>query len=129
MIRKLAGIGWASASLLLLQGCTGWQSALDAHGASAISLKQLILLIVVVCSVVWTLVMIALIFALWRNRSGRAQPLRIDPDAERRMTISVVAAVAATVIIISALTVASFFATRTLNAAGGDDLTIKVRGL
>jgi cytochrome c oxidase subunit 2 len=33
------------------------------------------------------------------------------------------------VIIISAFTVASFFATRKLNAAGSDDLTIKVRGL
>jgi cytochrome c oxidase subunit 2 len=119
----------ALASSLMLGGCTGWQSALDVHGASAINLKRLIFLIVVVCSVVWALVMSALIFALWRNRSGRGQPLRVDPDAERRMTIGVVAAVAATVIIISAFTVASFFATRTLNAAGGDDLTIKVRGL
>jgi cytochrome c oxidase subunit 2 len=119
----------ALASSLMLGGCTGWQSALDVHGASAINLKRLIFLIVVVCSVVWALVMSVLIFALWRNRSGRGQPLRVDPDAERRMTIGVVAAVAATVIIISAFTVASFFATRTLNAAGGDDLTIKVRGL
>jgi cytochrome c oxidase subunit 2 len=113
----------------MLGGCTGWQSALDVHGASAINVKQLIILIVVACSVVWTLVMIALIYALWRDRGGRGQPLRVDPGTERRMTISVVAAVAATVIIISAFTVASFFATRTLNAAGSDDLTIKVRGL
>jgi cytochrome c oxidase subunit 2 len=127
--RVRTGVLLALASSLMLGGCTGWQSALDVHGASAINLKRLIVLIVVVCSVVWALVMSALIFALWRNRSGRGQPLRVDPDAERRMTIGVVAAVAATVIIISAFTVASFFATRTLNAAGGDDLTIKVRGL
>jgi cytochrome c oxidase subunit II len=127
--RVSKGVLLALASSLMLGGCTGWQSALDVHGASAINLKQLIILIVVVCSVVWTLVMIALIVALWRNRSGRGQPLLVDPDAERRMTISVVAAVAATVIIISAFTVASFFATRTLNAPGSDDLTIKVRGL
>jgi cytochrome c oxidase subunit 2 len=129
MISKFAGIGWASASLLLLEGCTGWQSALDAHGASAINLKQLILLIVVVCSIVWTLVMIALIFALWPNRGRREEAVSINPAAERRMTITVLVAVAATVVIIGAFTVLSFFATRTLNVAGDDDLTIKVRGL
>jgi cytochrome c oxidase subunit 2 len=116
------------APLLMLGGCTGWQSALDVHGASAISIKDLILLIVVVCSVVWTMVMIALIFALWRKR-GQERPLNVNPGTERRMTISVLLAVAATVIIISAFTVLSFFVTRGLNVAGNEDLTIKVRGL
>jgi cytochrome c oxidase subunit II len=123
------GVLLAVASPLTLGGCSGWQSALDVHGASAINLKQLIILIVVVCSVVWALVVVALVFALRRNRSRPGQPLRVDPETERRMTISVVVAVAATVIIISAFTLASFFTTRTLTAAGGDDLTIKVRGL
>ena len=76
MIRKLQGLALTSAALLMLSGCTGWQSALDVHGAAAISLKQLILLIVVVCSIVWTLVMIALIFALWRKRDRREQAFR-----------------------------------------------------
>jgi cytochrome c oxidase subunit 2 len=117
------------APLLMLGGCTGWQSALDVHGASAISIKDLILLIVVVCSVVWTMVMIALIFALWRKRGRQERPLNVNPGTERRMTISVLLAVAATVIIISAFTVLSFFVTRGLNVAGNEDLTIKVRGL
>jgi cytochrome c oxidase subunit 2 len=117
------------ALLLMLGGCTGWQSALDVHGASAISIKDLILLIVVVCSVVWTMVMIALIFALWRKRGRQERPLNVNPGTERRMTISVLLAVAATVIIISAFTVLSFFVTRGLNVAGNEDLTIKVRGL
>jgi cytochrome c oxidase subunit 2 len=117
------------AQLLMLGGCTGWQSALDVHGASAISIKDLILLIVVVCSVVWTMVMIALIFALWRKRGRQERPLNVNPGTERRMTISVLLAVAATVIIVSAFTVLSFFVTRGLNVAGNEDLTIKVRGL
>ena len=117
------------APLLMLGGCTGWQSALDVHGASAISIKDLILLIVVVCSVVWTMVMIALIFALWRKRGRQERPLNVNPGTERRMTISVLLAVAATVIIISAFTVLSFFVTRGLNVAGNEGLTIKVRGL
>jgi cytochrome c oxidase subunit 2 len=113
----------------MLGGCTGWQSALDVHGTSAINIKQLILLIVVVCSVVWSVVMVALIFALWRKRGRLELPINVNPGTERKMTISVVLAVAATVIIIGAFTVLSFFTTRGLNVAGNEDLTIKVRGL
>jgi cytochrome c oxidase subunit 2 len=119
----------ATALCLALAGCSGWQSALDAHGESAIGLKQLIVLIVVVCSIVWTLVMIALILALARKRGWRELPITVNPGTERRMAISVGAAVAATVVIIAAFTVLSFFTTRALSVTGSDDLTIKVRGL
>ena len=114
---------------LLLASCGGWQSALDAHGGSAISLKQLIILIVAVCSVVWMLVMIALIRALWRGREALPMPAAPRPETQRRMTIAVMAAVAATVLIISGFTVASFLFSRAVSVAGKDDLTIKVRGL
>jgi cytochrome c oxidase subunit 2 len=116
-------------ALPLLAGCAGWQSALEAHGESAITLKQLIVLIVVVCSVVWTLVMVALIFALWRRRQSDQRPFRPDPVTERHMTVVVSLAIAASVIVITGFTVASFFTTRALSMAGGNDLTIKVRGL
>jgi cytochrome c oxidase subunit 2 len=119
----------ALAPSLMFAGCAGWQSALDVHGASAIDLKQLIILIVTVCSIVWALVMIALVAALWRHRDMRELVVGLDPRRESRMTITVGAAVAATVIIISAFTVLSFFTTRALGVAGNDDLTIKVRGL
>lgn len=111
-----------------LAACGGnWQSALDVHGTSAISLKHLIILIVAVCSVVWMLVMVALIAALWRSRD--AEPASSEPRRERRMTIAVIGAVVATVLIISTFTVMSFVATHALNVAGEDDLTIRVRGL
>lgn len=110
-----------------LGGCDGWQSALDAHGASATGLKQLIILIVSVCSVVWMLVMIALIGALWRG--GDVRPPLPAPRRERHITFAVIGAVVATVLIISTFTVMSFFATRLLSVAGQDDLTIRVRGL
>ena len=113
----------------LLTGCSGWQSALDAHGASATSLKQLIVLIVSVCSIVWALVMVALILAVFRRRERNQTVIQPNAATERRMTTAVVSAVAATVVIISFFTVASFFTTRALGVAGGDDLTIKVRGL
>jgi cytochrome c oxidase subunit 2 len=113
----------------LLTGCSGWQSALDVHGQSAISLKHLIVLIVSVCSLIWALVMIALIFALWRRRGRDPFPFRPDPARERRMTIPVALAVAASVIVIAALTFASFSTTRALKVAANDDLVIKIRGL
>lgn len=117
------------ASPLMLAGCSGWQSALDVHGESATSLKQLIISIVTVCSIVWALVMIALILTLVRKRGRRELPLTVNANTERRMAISVGAAIAATVAIITAFTLLSFFTTRALSVAGSDDLTIKVRGL
>jgi cytochrome c oxidase subunit 2 len=113
---------------LLLAGCAGSQSALDVHGASAISLKQLIILIVAVCSVVWALVMVVLIFAIWRRREEGERPLLPDSGTERRMTAAVTSAVVVSVVVIAALTVFSFFTTRALSVAGNNDLTIKVRG-
>ncbi|WP_407119353.1 cytochrome c oxidase subunit II [Bradyrhizobium sp. LMG 9283] len=111
-----------------LAGCGGnWQSALDVYGTSAISLKHLIILIVAVCSLIWMLVMVALIAALWRGRDAR--PVSPEPGRERRMTIAVTGAVVATVLIIGTFTAMSFVATRALSVAGQDDLTIRVRGL
>src|SRR4051794_40032956 len=128
-MRILKHAALATALSLTLAGCRGWQSALDVHGQSAIDLKHLIIWIVVVCSIVWSLVMVALILALARKRVPRERPTVVDPGTERRMAISVGAAVAVTVAIIAAFTVLSFFTTRALSVAGSDDLTIKVRGL
>jgi cytochrome c oxidase subunit 2 len=111
---------------LLLANCAGWQSVLDAHGAPAFSLKQLIILIVAICSLVWTLVMIALIAALCRGRGDANRP--VGSTSESHMRNVVVTATALTVIVISGFTVASFFTTRSLSAAGNDDLIVRVRG-
>lgn len=126
-----AGLSKACLSIMLavpLAACgSNWQSVLDVHGASAISLKQLILLIVAVCSLVWMLVMVALIWALWHRREGLPTPHQAG--RERHMNIAVVGAVIVTVVIIGTFTIMSFFATRSLSVAGQDDLTIRVRGL
>ncbi len=116
-------------ALLLLSGCGGWQSAMDAHGTSAISLRQLIILVVAICSLVWMLVMVALIRAITRGQAPPSRPTEIDPGRARRMAAAVIAAVAATVIVITGFTISSFFTTRALSAAGPDDLTIKISGL
>ncbi|MFL5238170.1 MAG: cytochrome c oxidase subunit II [Rhizomicrobium sp.] len=126
--RATRGFLLALAPSLMLAGCTGWQSAIDVQGASAINIKQLIILIVAVCSVVWVLVIVVLIRALWRRREERERPVDLDHGTERRMTRAVIAAMTATVIVVTAFTAASFFTTRALSVASDDDLTIKVRG-
>jgi len=114
----------------LLGGCSSnWQSALQAHGGPAISLKHLIVLIVAICSAVWALVMVAMIHALWRRRQAWRGPMELIPRRERRMGVIVTGCVGATAVIIAGFTVASFLTTRTISVPGKDDLTIRIRGL
>lgn len=110
---------------LLLAGCDGIQSALDAKGSAAIEIKQLIVGIVAVCTVVWMLVVIVLIRALTRRRR---EAVSSTPETERRMRLVVVGSVVATVVIIAGLTIASFYTTRSISVAADGDLTIKIRG-
>lgn len=98
-----------------------WQSALDPQSPQAHGLSQLIWLIIIVSGVIWTLVLVAL-FASLRRRQGRA------PASERRLAVAVYSAVGATVLVVAALTLFSFFTTRGLTIAGDDVLTIEVRG-
>jgi len=117
------------APMLALGGCSNWQSALQAHGASAVSLKHLIVLIVAICSVVWALVMVAMIHALWHRRQAWRAPLQLIPQRERRIGGIVTACVGVTAVIIAGFTVASFFTTRSISVAGQDDLTIRIGGV
>ncbi|MER9106426.1 cytochrome c oxidase subunit II [Mesorhizobium sp. M0510] len=115
--------------VLLLQGCAGWQSALDPKGPAAGELAWLIWFFTALCAVVWVLVMIALAAPLvMRSRPGD-EPLLLDEGAERRKMRVVVTAVGLTAIILIGLTLLSFFANRTLAAIGSDAaLTIRVTG-
>lgn len=107
----------------LLGGCSGSQSVMQADGAPAIALRQLIIGIVGVCSLVWMLVMVALIWALMRRRGEPAS----DDARQRRMARSVIVAISTTVVVITGFTLASFYTTRALQG-GAPDVTIAVRG-
>ncbi|MCZ4091329.1 cytochrome c oxidase subunit II [Sinorhizobium psoraleae] len=106
----------------LISGCSGAQSVLDANGHAAIVLKELILAMVLACSAVWFLVMIALVSALARRRDQATGAI-----SERRATVAVSGAVGATVLVVSGLTIASFYTTRALSEAEDPELTIVVR--
>jgi cytochrome c oxidase subunit 2 len=113
--------------VLACAGCAGWQSALDPHGSPALGIDLLMKFIMIVCAVVWVLVVSVLIVALAR-RPLRAEPLTLNPHTQERMRIVVAASVAATVVTISVLTLASYAATRMLSTSEGDELLIRVRG-
>src|SRR3954453_6619045 len=105
--------------VLVCTGCSGWQSALDPHGSPARGLDLLMKFIMIVCAVVWVLVVAVLLVALTR-RARRAEPLMLDPRMQERMRIVVAGSVAATVIVISVFTLASYAATRMLSLASDD---------
>nr|WP_245441543.1 cytochrome c oxidase subunit II [Rhizobium vallis] len=108
-----------------LIGCAGAQSALDVHGAFAMHLKHLMLSVILVCTLVWIAVMMVLAYALFRKRRDPAEG---KAGADKRATIIVSAAVGATVLIITGLTVASFYTTRLIDADGEVALTIAIKG-
>lgn len=105
---------------LILSGCGGPQSALKAQGPSAAALKDLIVAITLVCGVVWLAVMIVMAAALLRRRGGKE-------TSDRTLAPPVGLAVTATVVIITALTLLSFYTSRVLGPVQDADLTIRVR--
>jgi cytochrome c oxidase subunit 2 len=113
--------------LSTLTGCSGWQSALDPQGPVSASLARLIWLVIGVCGVIWVLVLIVLAWSLLRRRSARP-PLELRPGTERRLGLSVSLATATTVLVVTALTVASFFATRGLTMGSAGELVIRLQG-
>ncbi|TPJ39969.1 cytochrome c oxidase subunit II [Mesorhizobium sp. B2-6-5] len=128
-MKRLASTGFGTTCVLFLQGCSGWQSALDPKGPAASELAWLIWFFTALCAVIWVLVMIALAAPLLMRPRTRSEPLALDAGADHRKLRVVVIAVGLTAAIVVGLTLLSFFANRTLAAIGSDAaLTIRVTG-
>jgi cytochrome c oxidase subunit 2 len=110
-----------TATALVLAGCRGWQSATDPQGPQASHLYQLIWLFVIVATVIWALVMLVLAAALWRRR-------RPSEPGEQRTAWFVGGAMAASVLVILGLTVASYFTTRHISPEPAAPLVIRLKG-
>jgi len=119
---------WVFALSLVVAGCDGWQSAIDPRGPDARNVSSLIWLFVVICLIVWAMVMLTLVGALWRRRRAAGRAPVAASGGERRAGIAVAVATGATVLTIFGLTLASYLATRDLNAAPQEALKIRVRG-
>lgn len=125
---KSARHHWISVAVpLLAASCSSWQSALDPHGPDARNVRDLIWLFVIVASIVWAVVVLALAGALWRRRLAGQEGPAVSPDGEHRAGIAVSAATGATVLVIGGLTLASYLATRGLSSVAQEPLAIRVR--
>ena len=113
----------ASAALTACSGCSGWQSALDPQGPAAASLDRLLLGFVLVLGGIWLCVMLVLAAGLWRRAAAT------PGTARRRSAWAVGGACAATVLVVSGLTLASYLASRAAPLGQDEPLVIRVRGL
>lgn len=104
----------------------GWQSALDPHGQGAARLFDLTLFLFAACALVWLLVMAAATATL-RKRRGAFEVPTVPSGPERRSTLVVSCAVAATAVVVTGFTVVSFFTTRALTAAAPDAPVVRIR--
>jgi cytochrome c oxidase subunit II len=106
--------------VLCCTSCGGIHNALNPTGPQAQNLSRLWWLFFIVCSVVFVLVMIALLLSL-RNRTGEPQVATapvIEPPAEqeRKRRNVVISAVTITVIILFVFLIASYSAGRSMTA-------------
>ena len=127
---RAAGNGVAAATALLLCACSGPQSLLDPRGPQAQTLSNLYWIFFWVCAVVWTLVVLALAWALWRRRADRPDPLATDKKTETRLRTIVGTLAVLTGGIVIVLAVLSYAGQASLFAAPqpGSGVTLKVTG-
>jgi cytochrome c oxidase subunit 2 len=120
--------------MLCLSSCGGIQNAINPAGPQANNLSRLWWLMFTVCSIVFVIVMIAVLLSL-KNRTGEslaALPALIDPprEEERRRWTVVLGATTLTVVILFVFLIASFSTGRSMSAelAHKNGLAIEVTG-
>ena len=124
----------ALSMLLCVTSCGGIQSAVNPAGPQADNLSRLWWLMFTVCSIVFVLVMIALLLAL-RNRTKEpvaevTPTVAPPPEQERRRRNVVVSAVSITAVILFMFLIVSFFSGRSMSAdrAHKNGLNIEITG-
>ena len=105
-----------------------WQSVLEPHGPQATYLYVLFWIFVAVCAAVWVLMMLVLLVGLRRRRAAPVPPIASEPRSEHRAGVFVGSAVAATVVVIGALTLLSAVVTHVVSADARDPVRIQIRG-
>ena len=119
---------------LSVSSCGGIQNAVNPAGPQADSLSRLWWLMFTVCSVVFVLVLIAVLLAL-RNRTSEPPAntpplLELPPEQQRRRRNAIISAVTVTAVILFVFLIVSYSAGRSLTAdlAHKNGLTIDVTG-
>jgi len=114
--------------ILVLAGCSGWQSALDPQGPEATHLAELIWIFTAVCAAVWLLVMIAMLFGMMRRHPSRSEPLALAPSSERTAVRVIGTLAILTAVVVLALTFLSYVSQRKLYAKSDPAVKIEVTG-
>jgi cytochrome c oxidase subunit 2 len=134
MTKRLIQCALALVAMLCLSGCGGIQNSINPAGPQADSLSRLWWLMFVVCSIVFVIVMIALLLAL-RHRTREPQfasapILEPSPQEETRRRNVVISAVTITAIILFVFLIVSYSAGRSLTAdlAQKNGLAIELTG-
>lgn len=120
-------------TILVLAGftaaCQGRQAALDAHGPQAQAIADLFWMFLAILAAVWIVTIGTLLVGLARRRrSAPRDPLAENPRFERRLTIIVGSAVAATAMIVVALTVVSYASQKALAPNQGGVVSLRITG-
>src|SRR3569833_1490599 len=111
-------------ALLVLAGCSGWQSALDPHSSQASHLADLFWFFTLVCGLTLLAVTVALGIVLLRRRDESAPDGGPEPQL-RRKTIVVTALVILSVVILAVFGFSSFYTSLDFAWANAHTLTLK----
>ncbi len=132
--RRIAHALLALGVAVCVSSCGGIQNSINPAGPQADNISRVWWVMFIVSSVVFVLVMIAVLLAL-RKRTNEPQPastpiLDPPPEEERRRRNVVISAVTLTVIILFVFLIVSFSAGRSMTAdlANKNGLTIEVTG-
>lgn len=112
---------------ILLGGCSGIQSSFDAHGNESAAIAWLTSVFILVCTVIWLAVMLALAAGLIRRQtSSGVAPLSHHYGAQRTRVI--LAATVLTAITVIALSVLSYGTDRSLAMPGKATVSVSLTG-
>ncbi|HWK65057.1 MAG TPA: cytochrome c oxidase subunit II [Rhizobiaceae bacterium] len=128
-MRRASAIAFVAVLQAVAPASGATQSAFEPMGPASAELFRLIWLFTALSAVIWLGVIAVLITTLVRRDGARADPLALDPSAERRATGWVTIATAGTAIVLIGLALLSYFSNRTLAGIGADaSLTIRLTG-
>jgi cytochrome c oxidase subunit II len=127
-MRTGARLATATAAVLTLPNCTGWQSALDPQSPQSDQLEHLFIIFLVVSAIVWIAVMAVLFLGISRRNGRRDQPLAARTTFERSAGRIVASAGAATTLIVLGLSIVSYRTQGAIFGKAPDSLMVKVIG-
>src|ERR1051326_6278014 len=111
----MRGLAARSGSLAALgaSACSPLQSVLSPEGDTARAILQLFWFFTAVCAAVWLILMVLLAISIMRRRAAPSDPV-VEPDTagEQRIGWLVAGGTAATVVILTIFTIASFLANK-----------------